>query len=78
LKKFIDEYKEQPKFSVSWMTRLTHNDINGLVPADKDYYEFFKEYMDKVCIYRIFSKITLLSEITPSSLRGGGCYSTPL
>uniref|UniRef100_A0A915EQX2 Sulfatase N-terminal domain-containing protein n=1 Tax=Ditylenchus dipsaci TaxID=166011 RepID=A0A915EQX2_9BILA len=49
LKQFVDVYKdEQEKFSITWMSYLTHDYLNQLHHADDTFYNFFKEVQPKM------------------------------
>ncbi|KAI6219093.1 hypothetical protein M3Y95_01130400 [Aphelenchoides besseyi] len=41
LQNMLNVYSEEPKFTLSWITMLAHNDMNNLYHGDKDLYEFF-------------------------------------
>ena len=46
LKDFVREFKKDPHFAISFISRLTHDDINRASLADKSYLTFFK-YLKK-------------------------------
>ncbi|KAH7699208.1 Protein K03A11.4, partial [Aphelenchoides avenae] len=47
LKDFIDVYPERPKWSMTWISTLAHNNGNSLYFTDDDFEAFFKEYKEK-------------------------------
>lgn len=48
LQQFIDAYQEQPKFSYTWLSHLTHWGPNGLFAADRFFKKFFEDNLEKV------------------------------
>ncbi|KAI6233966.1 hypothetical protein M3Y99_00849900 [Aphelenchoides fujianensis] len=47
LKSFIHKYPHTPKFSLSWITMLAHDDVNSLYHADGELANFFRENDEK-------------------------------
>ncbi|KAI6233253.1 hypothetical protein M3Y99_00937400 [Aphelenchoides fujianensis] len=47
LRDFIHKYPHTPKFSLSWITMLAHNDANSLYHADGELANFFRENDEK-------------------------------
>lgn len=47
LKDFVDTYKSEPHFAFTFITRLSHDDVNSAGAADEPYYNFFKSLHKK-------------------------------
>jgi len=48
LEEYINKYPNQPKFSLSWMTAIAHDDLNGLYHVDEQFKEFFARVKSKL------------------------------
>ncbi|KAH7705058.1 Protein K03A11.4 [Aphelenchoides avenae] len=48
LKDFIDAYPDEPKFSITWMTDLAHDNVNGLYQMDETFLRFLEQYKEKL------------------------------
>ncbi|KAH7698649.1 Protein R03G8.3, partial [Aphelenchoides avenae] len=48
LKDFIDAYDDEPKWSITWMSYVAHNDINGLYHVDHEWHRFLRNYKKQV------------------------------
>lgn len=48
LEEYINKYPAQPKFSLSWLTNLAHDDANGLYHVDEQFREFFERMKPKL------------------------------
>lgn len=42
LKDFLESYQAEPHFAFTFITRLSHDDVNSAGAADEPYYKFFK------------------------------------
>ena len=47
LRDFVDTYKADPHFAFTFITRLSHDDVNSAGAADEPYYTFFKSLHNK-------------------------------
>ncbi|KAH7725879.1 Protein R03G8.3 [Aphelenchoides avenae] len=47
-KDFLDAYAEKPKFSITWLSTLAHNSVNGLYPLDDIFLKILKDYKAKL------------------------------
>ena len=43
LYKFVQTYRNEPYFAFTFITRLTHEDVNSAGPADEPYFNFFRK-----------------------------------
>uniref|UniRef100_A0A7E4UW98 PX domain-containing protein n=2 Tax=Panagrellus redivivus TaxID=6233 RepID=A0A7E4UW98_PANRE len=48
LKDMLDKYPDTPKFTISWFTYMTHENINGLFHADEYFYNWFRDNNEKL------------------------------
>ncbi|KAI6190394.1 hypothetical protein M3Y97_00112900 [Aphelenchoides bicaudatus] len=48
LEDFLNKYPNQPKFSLSWMTAIAHDDWNGLYHVDDQFKKFFVRNKQKL------------------------------
>ncbi|KAH7722633.1 Protein Y73F8A.35 b [Aphelenchoides avenae] len=48
LRDFIDAYPDRPKWTMTWIVTLAHNNDNSLYPTDDDFANFFKQYKRKM------------------------------
>ncbi|KAH7694056.1 Protein K03A11.4 [Aphelenchoides avenae] len=48
LKNFIDAYPDEPKFSITWMSDLAHENVNGLYEMDEPFLRFLEHYKEKL------------------------------
>lgn len=48
LKEFIDTYENEPKWSLSWMNSMSHDNPNGLFHTDRIFRNFLEEYKERV------------------------------
>jgi hypothetical protein len=49
VEQYWDKYKDQPKFSLTWMTYLNHNEMDLLFHVDRQFRDFFDQNREKVC-----------------------------
>ncbi|KAI6237923.1 hypothetical protein M3Y95_00315900 [Aphelenchoides besseyi] len=48
LEDYVGKYPNEPKFSLSWMTQIAHDDWNGLYHVDEQFRDFFARIKSKL------------------------------